>query len=306
MKALFPALGAALALLFIAAFGPSSEQAPAGAAEKIAAAIPAEAYAKPAAPRKMLVFSRTNGFRHDSIPTGKLALTEMGKRTGAFQTVVSDDLANFEADRLAEFDAVCFLNTTMEVFAPSKAEAAKMNEAALAEAKKREERLKANLMEYVKGGKGFVGIHAATDTFYEWPEYLRMVNGCFDGHPWHANFQVSIKVEPGQEKHPLVAMMDGRNLEFKEEIYQFRDPYDSAAVHMLMRLDTEKTDMTPPGVNRKDNDFGVSWARHWGKGRVFYTSIGHNHEMYWHPKVLRHYLAGAQWAMGDLKAEVSN
>ena len=84
-----------------------------------------------------------------------------------------------------------------------------------------------------------------------------------------------------------------------------RDPYDSKSVHMLLRLDTTRTDMTRPGIKRTDGDFGVSWARHWEQGRVFYTSIGHNHEMYWHPKVVRHYLAGIQWAIGDLNAEVN-
>lgn len=267
--------------------------------------MPAKAYAVPAQPRKLLVFSVTNGFRHASIATGKLALTELGRRTGAFETVISDDLANFEADKLAGFDGVCFLSTTMEVFLPPKPELAKMTPEQVQAAKARETRIKANLMAFVKGGKGFVGIHAATDTFYEWPEYGKMINGCFDGHPWGAGTPVSIKVEPGQEKHPLVAMMEGRNLEFKEEIYQLRDPYDSKAVHMLLRLDTEKTDMTVAGVKRKDGDFGVAWARHWEKGRVFYCSIGHNHEMYWNPKVLRHYLAGIQWALGDFKVEVS-
>jgi hypothetical protein len=73
---------------------------------------------------------------------------------------------------------------------------------------------------------------------------------------------------------------------------------------MLLRLDTEKTDMTRPGIKRTDGDFGVAWARPWEKGRVFYCSLGHNHEMYWNPKVLSHYLAGIQWAIGDYKVEV--
>jgi len=116
---------------------------------------------------------------------------------------------------------------------------------------------------------------------------------------------VSIKVEPGKEKHPLAAMFEGRNVEFKEEIYQLKDPYDSKKVDMLLRLDTEKTRMDIPHIKRTDNDFGVSWVRHWGKGRVFYCSIGHNHEMYWHPVILRHYLAGIQWALGDYQVEVT-
>jgi type 1 glutamine amidotransferase len=179
-----------------------------------------------------------------------------------------------------------------------------MNEVDRKDTEAQVERLKKSLMDFVKSGKGFVGIHAATDTFYNWSEYGEMVGGYFDGHPWNAGQPVSIKVEPGQEANPLVAMFEGRNLEFKEEIYQFKAPYDSSKYHMLLRLDTEKTDMNVGGVKRTDKDFGVAWARSWGQGRVFYCSIGHNHDMFWHPLVLRHYLAGIQWAVGDLKVKI--
>jgi uncharacterized protein len=306
MKAIAPCLLIAAASVFVIAQKPKGEQAPPGAAGKIAAALPAEAYAKPEKARKLLVFSKTNGFRHASIATGKLAFTEMGKSTGAFEAVISDDLGEFEKDKLAAYDAVCFLSTTMNVFLPHPNELRKLPEAEKQAAFEKEKRLKENLMAFVKSGRGFVGIHAATDTCYEWEEYGKMINGYFDGHPWGAGTPVSIKVEPGQEKHPLVAMFDGRNVEFNEEIYQLKDPYDSKAVNMLLRLDTGKTDMTLKGIKRTDKDFGVAWARHWEKGRVFYCSIGHNHDMYWHPTILRHYLAGIQWAMGDYKVDVSH
>lgn len=288
------------------ALSASAEAPPAGAAEKIAAALPAEAYAKPKKPRKLLIFSVTNGYHHPSIPTGQLAFTELGKKTGAFETVVSNDLDNFEIDKLKAFDAVCFLSTTLEVFLPHPNELKKFTPDQLAAAKKREARLQMNLMDFIKAGRGFVGVHAASDTFYSWPEYGEMVGGWFDGHPWTADVQVSIKVEPGMEKHPLAAMFDGKNIDIKEEIYQFKSPYDSKKVDMFMRLDTEKSPMNRPGIKRTDKDFGVSWARHWGKGRVFYTSLGHNHEIYWTPEILKHYLAGMQWAIGDLNAEVKN
>jgi type 1 glutamine amidotransferase len=279
------------AALFVVTQSPAAEQPPAGAAEKIAQVLPDKPYAKPEQPRKLLLFSKTGGFRHGSIATGKLAFTELGKKTGAFETVISDDLAQFEADNLKNYDAVCFLSTTGNVFAGDPT---------------REARLKENLQKYVKSGGGFVGIHAATDTCHEWPEYGKMVNGFFDGHPWGAGTMVSVKVEPGQENHPLVAMFEGQNVDFPEEIYQLKDPYDSKAVHMLLRLDNEKTNIKVGGVKRTDGDFGIAWARHWEKGRVFYCSLGHNHEMYWNPKVIRHYLAGIQWALGDLKAEVKS
>jgi len=304
MKTIISLLLNFAAALYAMAQNPAMEKPPAGAAEKIAAAIPEEPYAKPLKPRKVLVFSKTNGFRHASIPTGKLLLEEMGRRTGAFEVVISDDLAQFESPSLDQYDAVCFLNTTQNVFAPHPREMKKMSEADRKTSGEREARLKENLMDFIKSGRGFIGIHAATDCCYEWPDFGKMINGWFDGHPWTANTPVSVKVEPGQEKHPLVAMFEGKNVEVNEEIYQLKDPYDSKAVHMLLRLDTEKTDMTRKGIKRTDKDFGIAWARHWEKGRVFYCSLGHNHDMYWHPKVVRHYLAGIQWALGDYKVEV--
>ena len=305
MKALIPASLVAALALFAVAYNPADEKVPDGAVEKIAAALPEEAYAKPEKPRKLLVFSRTNGFRHASIATGKIALVEMGKKTGAYEAVVSEDMVNFEKENLAKFDAVCFLSTTQNPFSPFKEELKKMTDDEKKAAKEYEMQLKENLMAFVKGGGGFVGIHAATDTFYEWAEYGEMINGYFDGHPWGAGTKVSIKVEPGQEKHPLAEMFGGENMDFKEEIYQLKDPYDSSKVHMLLRLDPEKSDMNVKGLKREDKDWGVAWARSWGDGKVFYCSLGHNHEMYWNPKILKHYLAGIQWSMGDYKVDLA-
>jgi type 1 glutamine amidotransferase len=195
--------------------------------------------------------------------------------------VISDDLRNFEPGKIDQFDAILFLSTTQNVF----------------KGVENEKVLQDSLMTFVKSGKGFVGIHAATDTFYNWPEYGEMMNGYFDGHPWRADTSVHIKVVEGKADHPLVAMFEGKPLEFK-------DPYDSSEVDMLLRLDPEKSDKVK-GMKRKDNDYGVAWARHWEKGRVFYCSLGHNHDIFWHPKVLRHYLAGIQWALGDYEVDVS-
>lgn len=303
MKALIPTLLLGAVAILLVAYNPAKEQPPAGAAAKIAEAIPEKPYAVPEKPRKLLVFSRTNGFRHKSIATGKVALTELGKQTGAFETVVSDDLSNFEKDKIGDFDAICFLSTTNNAFAPFKSEMQKMSDEEKAEAKVYELELKDSLMAYIKGGGGFVGIHSATDTFYEWQEYGEMINGYFDGHPWGSGNMVNIYVEPGKEAHPLTAMFEGERMDFKEEIYQFKAPYDSSKVDMLLRLDPEKSQEVK-GKKREDNDYGVSWARNWEEGRVFYCSIGHNDDMYWHPKILRHYLAGIQWAIGDFEVEV--
>ena len=296
-----------LALLALATtFGMAiSQNPPPDASEKITAALPEEPYAKPAEPRRLLVFAVTHGFRHDSIPTGQLMMRIMGEQTGAFEAVVSDDLDNFEIDNLRTFDAVCFLNTTGSVFRPHDHVLGNMSEEERAAALEREARLQNNLLAFIRSGRGFIGIHSATDTYYDWEDYGKMMNGYFDGHPWNANTPVSLKVEPGQEEHPLAVMFGGENLDITEEIYQLRSPYDSANVRMLLRLDTERSPMDLGGINRTDGDFGVSWARMWGDGRVFYSSLGHNHEIYWHPEIVRHYLAGIQWALGDLEADAS-
>jgi type 1 glutamine amidotransferase len=268
---------------------------------KIAAAIPEKAFAEPKQPRKILVFSVTRGFRHQSIPWGVAAFEEMGEKTGAFTAVTSDDLANFEKDKLDTFDVVVFNNTTQNVFMPAKEEWAKMDEAARAEAKERELRLRANFLCFIRSGKGFVGIHAATDTFYEWPEFGFMIGAYFDGHPWTAKADVSIKVE--KPDHPINRGLRGTtHLEFKEECYQFKKPYESDRQDVLLRLDTERTNMNVKGIKRTDNDFPMSWVRTHGQGRIYYSALGHNTHIYENPKVLAHYLAGIQWAAGDLAA----
>jgi uncharacterized protein len=284
---------------------PNPEMPPQGAWEKITAALPAKAWVAPAKPRKLLVFSLTNGFRHASIATGKVALTELGKKTGAFSAIVSDDLANFEPDKITQFDAICFLSTTQDVFMPAPAAMKTMNDEEKSAAKEKAARLQKSLMDYIESGKGFVGIHAATDTLYSMPEYGRMIGGYFDGHPWNAGTEVQIDVEAGQEKHPLAVMFAGQSMNFKEEIYQHKDPYSSKKQHILLRLNVEKSAQVK-GLKREDKDYGVAWARLHGKGRVFYCSLGHNHEMYWNDKILSHYLAGIQWSMGDLKAEIKH
>jgi type 1 glutamine amidotransferase len=250
--------------------------------------------------KKILVFSKTNGFRHKSIETGKIALQQMADSTGAFEVVISDDLENFDQNIIKGFDAICFLNTTQNVFSPKKEELKKMSEADKKTATALEMTRKENLMNFIKGGKGFIGIHAATDTFYEWAEYGTMIGGYFDGHPWNAGSEVSIKAEEKNKTHLLlngVIPADQGELRFKEEIYQHKDPYDSSKVTMLLRLDPDASKKVK--TKRKDKDFGVSWVKTHDKGRVFYCSLGHNDHIYWNKHVLRHYYAGILYALGE-------
>ena len=265
--------------------------------EKITAAIP-ETKVKPKQKRTLLVFSRTMGYRHGSIPVGKKALKILGEKSGAYSVVISDDLSNFEKPKIDTFDAICFLNTTLEVFSLKKGQRAKASDAEKEEALERELRLKQNLIEFIANGKGFVGIHAASDTFYKWPEYGNMLGAYFDGHPWRWNTPVVIDVEKGMENHPIIAGMTKQS--FNEEIYQFKAPYDSSKLHILTRLNVEESSKKVK-LKRTDNDYGTSWYKSHGKGRVFYCSLGHNEHIYWNSNILSHYLAGIQYALGDLE-----
>lgn len=267
-------------------------------ADRIAAASPDKPAATPKAKRKLLIFTLTRGYRHASIPVGTLALKTLGERTGAWETTVHSDLSVFEPESLKKFDAVCLMSTTGELFdvKPEGDDAAAKKAAA-----DREARLKQSLLDYVSGGGGLVGIHAATDGCYKWAAFGELMGGYFNGHPW--NEPVVIKAD--EPAHPLAAALEGKPLEIADEIYQFKDPYSRDKLRVVLSLDTAKTNMKKTGLKRADGDYAVSWIREYGKGRVFYCSLGHRDEVFWNPTVLRHYLAGVQWALGDLAADAT-
>ena len=210
-------------------------------AEKIAAGVPKSAPAKPSKPRKVLVFSKTAGFRHGSIPTGVEAMKQMGKSTGAFEVTATEDDSFFEPGKLKDFDAVLFLNTTGEVF--------KSKEAG------REDRLKKSLVDFVKSGKGLIGTHSATDTYKKWKDFNDMMGGAFAGHPWHTKIRVK-NLEPN---HPLNAAFAGKDFEIADEIYQFRKDTASADERrMLLSLSGEIVDKGK-GNTGKEGLYPIAW-----------------------------------------------
>lgn len=269
--------------------------------KQIDAALPAKAQAQPAKARRILVYSATRGFRHSSIETGAEALKRLGAKTGAWSADHTEDPTVFTRENLAQYDAVIFLNTT------GNALAANLPKEATAEAKKAEETAenarKDALMDFVKSGKGFAGIHSATDTYYGWKEYGEMIGGYFDGHPWHEK----VTLEVVEVSHPCNHCFGGKDrFEVTDEIYQYKaEPWSRKILRLLTRLDTSKTNMQKNGIKRTDGDFGVSWVKTHGQGRVFQCSLGHREEIYWNPTVLQHYLDGIQFALGDLKADAT-
>jgi hypothetical protein len=252
--------------------------------EKIAAALPSKAVVE-AKPRKMLVFWRCEGFFHGSIPVVNKALEMMGKKTGVYEVVITDDYSVFTPEKLKEFDAVCLNNTTGMKFDP----------------KETPERCKA-LLDFVKSGKGIVGVHAATDNFKQWPEGEEMMGGKFTGHPWGGGDTVAIKID--QPNHPLMAPFKGKGFKVKEEIYRTEPPlYSRSKQLVLMSLDMSDPATKAKASKPSDEDTGISWVKNVGEGRVFYCSLGHNDEIFMNEAILRHYLAGIQFAFGDYKVD---
>lgn len=273
--------------------------------EAINQALPTEAIVAPQAQRRVLVYSATAGYRHGSIPTGKVALEEMGKSTGAYETIISDDPANFEKKALKEFDAVVLLSPTLDFFMPHKKQKKRFSEEEWKWLQARHDRLIDNLVEYVEDGGGLMGIHSATDSCYKHSEYPEVIGGLFDGHPWGAKNNVTIVVEDPEHATMAPVFGDIKDFRIKEEIYQFQsDPYSREKLRVLLHLDPERSDSVKK-MKREDNDYAVAWVQAVGKGRVFYTSIGHNHDIFSNPLMLKHYLAGIQFATGDLKADTT-
>jgi type 1 glutamine amidotransferase len=250
--------------------------------EKVKEALPSKAPAKPSKERKILVFYRCEGFVHSSIPLGVETMRLLGEKTGAFTTESSMDLEMFTPEKLNSFDAILFLSTTQLDPEPDQKKA---------------------LLDFVRSGKGIIGIHAAADNFYEWEEGAKMIGGLFCGHPWTAGCTVQVKLD--EPDHPINKCFDGESFRITDEIYQFKDPYSRDNQRIIASLDLSDPDTkavkggNPDVVSRTDGDFGITWLRQEGKGRVFYCSMGHNEHIFWDERVLQHYLAGIQYALGD-------
>jgi len=277
-----------LCVVFVNGCGtPSSKQLrqlSAKETQKMEQVIPSKAKAKPAKPRKILVFWLCKGYFHESIPVANKAIELMGKKTGAFKVVFSDDMNMFNAKKLAEFDAVLFNNTTkLEFNEPGRRQA---------------------LMDFVKGGKGIIGIHAATDNFYDWPEAAEMIGGQFVSHPWTSNGTWAIKnVEPN---HPLNAAFGGEGFKIKDEIYRVKQLSSPENRRILLALDlNDPATRNAKGAEESDRDMPVSWVRNYGKGRVFFCGLGHNNEIFFNPAIMKHCLDGIQFALGDLAVDAT-
>jgi type 1 glutamine amidotransferase len=261
-------------------------------------AVTKKAQVKPRKPRRLLVSNLsmrdgrpTKGSSSAAIPTANYAFDQMGKRTGAYEAIFNDDIEMFRPAKIEEFDALCFLNTVGVLFDDAE--------------------LRHSLLDFISSGKGFVGIHDAIATFVQypkydqWPPFGQMLGATENGgHPWNGE-TMTIRIE--DPKNPVNAAFHGKEFEIADQAFQFQEPVLRDHLHVLLSIDVEKTGLSPRGhflpVRAQDRDFPVSWIRSYGKGRVFYSSLGHGGRVFTNSLVLEHFLAGIQYALGDLKAD---
>ncbi len=224
--------------------------------------------AAPRAKANILYLTHSAGFKHEVLPLSKQIMTDLGERSGLFVITATDDCSLLNREQLKKFDAVVFYTT---------------GELPISDEQK------IAFLDFIKSGKGFVGIHSATDTFYKWPEYGELVGGYFDGHPWHQD--VTVKVEDSH--HPATRHLE-KSFKIKDEIYQMKN-FSRGRVNVLMSLDTTSVDLTLPTVHRTDKDFALAWYREYGKGRAFYTALGHRPEVWQDERFQKHLIGALRW-----------
>ena len=214
----------------------------------------------------VLVFSKTVGFRHDSIAQGIAAVAALGAEHG-FAVDGTEDAAYFTDAGLARYRAVVFLNTTGEILNPSQ---------------------KAAFERYIASGGGFVGIHSASDTEYHWPWYGRLVGTWFASHPQIQRATIRI----GDAGHPSTKSLPAK-WERTDEWYNFRTNPRSA-VHVLATVDEASYSGGAMGA-----DHPIAWCQTIGSGRSWYTAMGHTAESYAEPLFRLHLLGGIESAAGE-------
>jgi type 1 glutamine amidotransferase len=259
---------------------------------KIEAALPAKAPAVSKKPRKLLVFDRQgiyNGKQyggHASIPHANLAAQLMGEKTGAFTATLSSEPAAITAANLQQYDAVYLNNTVGDVFDTPE--------------------MRAAFAAFVANGGGVVGNHGASVASPQWTEFGEILGATGASHREPTEKATIIVEDP---THPVVRAFDGKPFEYVDEFYRLAAPYSRDKVRVLLSIDPIATDMMQGRCFgqclRDDNDYPVAWVRQHGKSRVFYTSLGHNPDPFWDPRMLAMFLAGIQYALGDLQADAT-
>jgi type 1 glutamine amidotransferase len=256
---------------------------------KIDAAIPNKPIASPKKARKLLVIESLEGMSHNTIPHTNVMIQRMGEKTGAWTTVFSNDLNNLRYPKVKEYDAI-FLNSIVGEFLPDAA-------------------MRADLVRYVNEGGGMGGIHGTPWASRNWDEFAEMIGAQSAPH----------RIESGiirlyDKESPLVQSFNHEDLPHREEYYRFEDSgngrlrWDKVRTILIVDLDEKvpnSTDKPWTGYKRPDKVYPLAWIREYGKGRVFYNSMGHMPETFMRPEIVGHFLAGMQYILGDIEANAT-
>lgn len=229
-------------------------------------------------PKRVLYLTYSAGYRHDSIPTSAEVLRRAGATSGQLEVVASEDLSLISSSGLSGFDAVFFFTS---------------GELPISDSQKQD------LLAFVRSGKGFGGVHSATDTFYTWPDYGDLIGARFNGHPWVQT--VGIDVE--DPDHPASSSLKP-SFSIFDEIYQFRE-FSRDRVRVLMTLDTNSVDLNAAGTNPGTDDFPLAWCRTYGEGRVFYTALGHFESTWLDNRFQRMMLDALLWLTGQVDGDAT-
>lgn len=235
---------------------------------------------------RVTYITESKGFKHGVLPESEKIMQDIGAKNGFSVTISQESAKVITAENLKNIDVLIFY-TTGEL--PWSDEQKKL------------------FLDFVRNGKGFVGIHSATDTFYKWPEYGELIGGYFDGHPWNANDKVAVKKV---DKNFSVTKHFEDAFEWVEETYQYRQ-FNAKECKVVMSLDITKTDMTKKNIkgihavegnaNIKPDSFPLVWYRTYGTGRVFYSEPGHNSSV-WNDARYQTMLANAiKWAAKKMR-----
>lgn len=286
-----------LIVSFIFAFVPARAQHFVQSAEdraKIDQAVPANAIVHPAKARRLLIFTLNVGYGgHPSMAYASEAFTLMGRKTGAFETEVSQDPAIFSRESLKRFDAVFFNNTVGNCFTNAD--------------------LRQNLVEFITGGGGLLGVHGTSVAFTrwpgaieDWPEFGYMIGARGANHK-DSDEHIWMKVE--DTRNAITKVFGAGDFDYRDEFFRPQGTYSRDRVRVLLSIDTSKCDpnngQARGNCYRPDNDYAVAWIRSYGRGRVFYCTIAHNPYVFWDAKMLQFYLGALQFALGDLKCDTT-
>ncbi len=239
--------------------------------------------------KHILVIGEEKGYRHESISHAMATIERLGTETGLWDSTLRTDSEaltkkklEYNAKNLTNFDVVLFFTGgDLEMDAQQKSD----------------------FLSFIHDdGKGFIGIHSAAITFVDWPEYGEMIGGYYDEHPW-GTFDAPIIVEdpafPGMKQWP-------KSFVLRDEIYEMRN-YSRDKVRVLMRLDAAKIDLgnKDKTVHRTDRDFAVTWAKMYGKGRVYYTTLGHVQNNWDNPEFQKMLIEAIKWTTGITSADIT-